>query len=149
MRFRNLFFGAVLAAGVFGAASGAKADSVTFTGDNGSGGTLAASAVFDLSGGALTITLTNTATVAATKDSDMLTAIFWTTNPATPINGTFTGVSVPVTSSLIPSGSTTAEEGLYGYKSDIDTVNSVGSHFNGQSVLSATDFGGDLVDLST
>jgi hypothetical protein len=78
---------------------------------------LAAQAVFDLTGSTLTITLTNTATTAATSNGDFLTGVFW--NVTTPINGTFTDLQLGSGSVIVPSSDTTGNAGLFGYGSSL------------------------------
>jgi hypothetical protein len=70
----------------------ANADSITF---NGSSGSLAASAIFDLTGSTLTITLTNTSTADVLVPMDVLMGLFFnTTNKLTPVSASLNGSSV-------------------------------------------------------
>jgi hypothetical protein len=92
---------AVLAASTAGAASAA---SVTFTG---SSGDLAASAVFNVVGGNLQITLTNTATVhTGLEPSEILTTILW--DSLSPLNLNEDSVN----SSVVVAGGSTIAQGV-------------------------------------
>src|SRR5262245_20520295 len=72
------------------AASGSLATPVTFTGSGtsaASGANLSASATFDVVGGNLTVTLTNTSNDDVTVQGDVLTAVFFSVSgPALGLN---------------------------------------------------------------
>jgi hypothetical protein len=90
---------------------------------------LAAEVDFSLTGSTLTVTLTNTATQAATDNSNVLTAVFW--SDSTAIGGTLSDVEMGTGSILVPSGSTAGEAGLFGYASNSGDK-------NGSYVVSST-----------
>jgi hypothetical protein len=105
----------------------ASADSVTFQGSSGS---LAAQVQFDLNTTTqvLTVTLSNTSTVAVVQDpSSLLTAVFWTSTPA--YTGTLTDVELAPGSVIVPSTDTAGQAGLFGYGNNLG-VNAYSTIFN-------------------
>jgi hypothetical protein len=77
---------------VLALAGHASADSVTFTG---SSGNLSASALFNLSGNTLTVTLTNTSMTDVLVPTDVLTAVWFnTTSSLLPVSASLNGSSV-------------------------------------------------------
>jgi|RhiMetdeSRZDD1v2_1073273.scaffolds.fasta_scaffold58079_4 hypothetical protein len=72
--------------------SSSQALSITYSGSNGN---LSASALFNLSGSTLQVTLTNTSSSDVLVPADVLTGLFFnTTNPLTPVSASLNGSSV-------------------------------------------------------
>jgi len=128
MRMNKWVLGAALAAGLIGFSSAAKASTVTFIG---SSGNLAAQADFTLTGTTLTVTVTNTASVASTDPANTLTGVLF--NSSETIGGSFTNIALNAGSILVNS-SNNADFGYFNYG---NTSASIGHDGDSYGVTSA------------
>ncbi len=108
MKKRNLLILGIIFTVVTLISAPVGATSITFTG---SSGNLSASALFDLTGNTLTITLTNTSLADVLVPTDVLTGLFFDTNPA----HTLTPVSASLNGSTVYYGSLTDVGDGWGY----------------------------------
>lgn len=118
---------AIVAAGLASVAPTASFASVTFTGLSGN---LSAEALFSISGNNLTITLTNTATVAPNDPTNTLTGLFFSFNGSNP---TLTPVSatIPVGSSIVQPD-----------KCDVSTTCATDTNVGGEFIFDTGPFSG-------
>ena len=118
---KKMLLAPAIAAGLFGTASVSHADSVSFTGTGtfNTANDLAAEVDFNLTGSTLTVTLTNTSTVAAADFAnygDLLTGVYW--NSSQSIGGTLSTVEINTGSSEVGS-SDPAALGWFSYDSGL------------------------------